>query len=161
MSIAAANNDAFIFPDSIPHFDIWDRGQPQRNGDTLLQYITISSYDSGQFVFPEVKIMGAKANLHTNSFTVDVQPVNVDSLKDYHDIKDIIEVPPVPQWPYILGIGLLTIISIAAIYYYLKKVKITKEEKKPFVPIGKPFDNALHALNELEKKISTDKPAVF
>ncbi len=161
ISIAPSNNDAFIIPDSIPHFDIWSRSQPQRNGDTLVQNITITSYDSGQFVFPELKIMGAKATVHTNSFIIDVQPVNVDSLKDYHDIKDIIEVPPVPQWPYILGIGLIAVLSIVGVYRFIKKTKITKEIKKQFVPVGNPFDNAMQALSELETKISTQKPAIF
>lgn len=162
ISIAPSNNDGFIFPDSIPHFDIWEKDAPQRSGDTLTQNITISSYDSGQFVFPEIQIMGAKPIAHTNSFTVDVQPVNVDSLKDYHDIKDIIEVPPVPQWPYILGLGLITIFSIAALYYFLNRLKITKEAKKQFIPVGNPYERALQALETLKTEIpDASQPSIF
>lgn len=150
-SISATANNGFIFPDSIPHFDIWDKGQPLKNGDTLVQNITITSYDSGQFVFPEISLMGVAANAHTHTFTVDVQPVNIDSLKDYHDIKDIIEVPPVPQWPYVLGIVLLTILSSAALYYLLKKAGIKKEDKQTSILSGNPYERALKSLEKLRK----------
>lgn len=150
-SISATANGGFLFPDSIPHFDIWDKGQPLKNGDTLVQNITITSYDSGQFAFPEISLLGAAANAHTNSFTVDVQPVNIDSLKDYHDIKNIIEVPPVPQWPYVLGIGLITLLSIAALYYLLKKAGIKKEGKATFIPRGNPYERALQSLEKLRE----------
>jgi hypothetical protein len=70
-------------------------------------------------------------------------------------------VPPVPQWPYILGIGLITILSIVAVRYYLKKANIAKAIKKQFVPVGKPFDNAMQALSELESKMANQKPSIF
>jgi len=162
-SISATANDGFIFPDSVPHFDIWDKGQPKKSGDTLIQNITITSYDSGKFDFPEISLMGAANNAHTNSFSVDVQPVNIDSLKDYHDIKDILEVPPLPQWPYILGIGLITLLAAATFYYFLKKSSITQKKKTVFIPRGNPFERAMQSLEKLrETQAATNtQPSLF
>ena len=146
----------FIIPDSIPHFDIWDKQNPVNTKDGIEQMLTVTSYDSGLYAIPSFKLsttgnVNSPATYGSQSILIKIMPVNVDSLKDYHDIKDIIEVPPVAQWPYILAISAITLIAGVALYFLLKKLGIGKKPTRRSFENGMlPYEAALSALNKLE-----------
>ena len=156
----------FIVPDSIAHFDIWEKQNQEVVKDGLQQNIIVTSYDSGRFTIPAFKLDLQKTNAadpdyYTDSISINVTKVNVDTLKEYHDIKDIIEVPPIPQWPYILAIAIGTIIAITAVYFLLKKLGVLRKEKPVFVPKGSPYQVAMNALSLLEENGSQRSPRQF
>ncbi len=145
--------NGFIIPDSIPHFDIWEQQQPIAVKDGIEQLLTVTSYDSVQFTIPAFKLttptIATGDGTFTESIRIEVKPVNVDSLKDYHDIKDIIEVPPIEQWPYIVGIAIATLLASIGLYFLLKKMGVGKK------PSRRDFENGLNpfafAMAEFEK----------
>ncbi len=148
--------NGFIIPDSIPHFDIWEQQQPVAVKDGIEQLLTVTSYDSGQFTIPAFKLTTPTITTGNGTFTeslrIDVKPVNVDSLKDYHDIKDIIEVAPLEQWPYILGIAIATVLASIGLYLLLKKLGVGKKPTRLDFENGmNPFAFAMAAFEKLEQ----------
>lgn len=132
----------FTIPDSLPHFDIWEKQNAVIVKDGIEQILTITSYDSGRFNIPAFTLASSGRETDkeyaTNAINIQVTPVNVDSLQDYHDIKDIIEVAPIEQWPYIVGIAVLTLLAGIGLYILLKKLGVGKK------PARRQFENAMH-----------------
>ena len=96
----------------------------------------------------------AESMYYTDSIRITVMPVNVDSLRDYHDIKDIIEIPSNPQWPYIVAIAGITFISLMALYFLLKKQGFFPKNKNlAFTHKNNPYITALNELKKLEEEI--------
>ena len=148
----------FSIADSFPHFDVWDKGTSSKTENGIIQNIVVTSYDSGRFSLPPLALIESPQTT-TDSFPISIQPVNIDTLQDYHDIKDIIEVPPVPQWPFIVGIALLTIAAIVGLYFLLKKIKLAKPEPSVKVPKPGAYQRAIEALQKLESQVSQPGPA--
>jgi hypothetical protein len=148
----------FAVADSFPHFEVWDKGTVTKTADGISQNIVVTSYDSGRFNLPPLALIES-AEASTDSFPISVQPVNVDSLQDYHDIKDIIEVPAVPQWPFITLIAILIVAAIAGLYFLLRK----KGKRLAAAPVkgGKltPYQRAVEALQKLEGQMMQPAPA--
>jgi hypothetical protein len=142
----------FSVPDSFPHFEIWDKGSVIANENGFTQNVVITSYDSGRFSVPPFELAEMK-NSKTDSFAINVQPVNVDSLQDYHDIKDIIEVPPVSQWPFVVLIAGLTLVSVVALYFLLRKAALGKEAATSRKAKAGAFQRAMEALQKLEAQV--------
>jgi len=142
-------HQGFTVPDSFPHFEVWDKGTAVAAENGFTQNIIVTSYDSGRFSLPPFELVEMNS-AKTDSFAINVQPVNVDSLQDYHDIKDIIEVPPVPQWPFILLISGLTLISVIALYFLLRKTKTGKQTAATPVTKAGAFQRAMEAMDKLE-----------
>lgn len=67
---------------------------------TYVQRITITSFDSGKWVLPALQVSvedkqtGKQTILTATPLSLEVLPVDISNLKNYHDIKDIIEVKP-------------------------------------------------------------------
>lgn len=148
----------FAVADSFPHFEVWDKGTFTKTENGIIQNIVVTSYDSGRFNLPPLALIEAPA-VAADSFPINIQPVNIDTLQDYHDIKDIIEVPPVSQWPFITLIAGLTIASIVGLYFLLKKLKAT--EAKATVAKSKigAYQKAKEALQKLEPQTKQPGPA--
>ena len=139
----------FEIPDSFPHFEVWDKGTAVAGENGITQNMVVTSYDSGRFSLPPIELSAMK-NVRTDSFAINVQPVNVDSLQDYHDIKDIIEEPPVQQWSFVLFIAGLTVVSLGALYFLLRKSGMGEQGAvAPAVKAGA-FQRAMDALDKLE-----------
>ena len=160
--------NGFIIPDSIPHFDIWEQQQPTAVKDGIEQLLTLTSYDSGQFTIPAFKLttptITTGNDIATENILIDVKPVNVDSLKDYHDIKDIIDVPPIEQWPYILGIAIATLLASIGLYFLLKKMGVGKKPTRRNFENGlNPFAFAMAEFDklELDSQQSTINPKLY
>ena len=90
--------------DTIPHFEFIDKGKSETNDDIdgkqFQQVLTITSFDSGQWVIPPMNITVGKRSYYTDSIVIDVGFAPYDLTKEYRDIKEIEEVaPPAPRPP--------------------------------------------------------------
>ncbi len=141
----------FYLPDSVNHIEVVEKSKIDTvvKGSliNLYQTIVITSFDSGVWKFPAM-ILGNKA---TASFNIQVVPVDVSKLKDYNEIKDIIEVKAAGNWWITIIIAIATLIALIVLIWLLKK-------KKKFIPEIEnnnhlsPLQWAMEELEKLEKQ---------
>lgn len=119
---------------------------------TLLQKLTITSFDSGYWAIPPFNFMinGDTNNvISTSALLIEVNTIAVDTAKAFKDIMQPLDAPITFKeiLPYIIGVAIGVAIIIALIYYFKKRKKKTKEIvelKIPEIPAH------IWALNELE-----------
>lgn len=152
----------FSLPDSFGNFVVVIKNKIDSttlNGNLLFsQELTLTSFDSGRRVIPPLALIAepldadSSYSLFTDTIPIIVSFSPLDSVKTFHDIKNIIEVKK--EWPWwiwlLIGIGLLIIIFLII---FLVRV-LRKKEKIPDLFNAKltPFDEAMQALNDLEKE---------
>jgi hypothetical protein len=158
---SAGLNKWLVIPDSIPHFDIVETGKPDTtnfkdDSRAIEQTITITSFDSGSWVFPALPVEFVAAAgqspqiVKTDSFFVNVSYSPADSTNQLRDIKPIIKVSVTDLfWYYIIGGVVLLLLIIYLLYSYFKKNKKLK-------PAGNasglsPFDEAMEELKKLSQ----------
>ena len=89
--------------DSLPHFE-WVEKHPADSTISTTQryyrqYLTVTSFDSGTWAIPRLPFTVGNTTFYTDSIPVQVNFTKIDPSKDFHDIKDIIEVPnPFARW---------------------------------------------------------------
>ncbi|QEC68785.1 hypothetical protein FRZ67_16270 [Panacibacter ginsenosidivorans] len=152
----------FILSDSTDHIKIVKK-EPidtiEINGyTTYLQKITITSFDSGRWqITPSPIILqdnatGKKTLLKTGSVVVDVLPVDVSGLQDYHALKDILDVEAKPDYTlYILIAGSVIVLVIAVL---LLRKMFAKKNLAPPKPVykGTALEYALQQIKELQQQ---------
>lgn len=148
-------------PDSIPHFDIVEMDKPDTinfkdNSKAIEQTITITSFDSGRWVFPALPLEFAGVGgqppqkVFTDSFFVNVGYSPPDSTNQLRDIKPIITVSVTDYfWYYIFGGMLLLLLIVYLLYRYFK----TKKKTAPVISVSNlsPFDEAMEELKKLDQ----------
>jgi hypothetical protein len=146
------------FPlDTLPHFEFIEQ-QPVDTSDKphtqlFRQVVTITSFDSGSWMIPPMPLEVNDKLYMTDSLPVTVSFSEFDPAKDYHDIKDIFEADN-PNTKYInWAIAAITILSLLALVYFLRKrkEKIAPPVIKPVVVLP-PLEEALRQLEELKKQ---------
>ncbi|HSU50607.1 MAG TPA: hypothetical protein VLJ41_08450 [Segetibacter sp.] len=149
----------FTFPDSLNHFEIIKRSKIDTvlNGSTTNYYqtITITSFDSGRWEFPSLFLPGVMQP--TPPIAIDVMPVDVSQMQDYNDIKDIIEVTQENDWLIVGMVAVITLLSIAMIWWLFIKKKKVMVERRPAKGTLSPLDWALAELNKLKSQ-TLDSP---
>ncbi len=144
-------------PDTLNHLEVVERGKVDTvnsNGSyNFYQTISITSFDSGSWKFPSLIWPGI--NVVTNPFNIDVLPVDVSQLKDYNDIRDIIEYKKEFNWLLVLLVAVVILLLALLARWYIKR------KKKPSA-IGKfndksPLDWALEELEKLNKMSDAKK----
>ncbi len=118
----------FNLPDTINHLEVVKRSKIdtiQIAGNNIYQQnIIITSFDSGHWQIPALSLLTTnKVSLSTQPIEIDVLPVDVSQLQDYHDIKEILEVEQQSSATIIAIIALITLLSLAALYWLLRKKK--------------------------------------
>ncbi|MBS1566829.1 MAG: LPXTG cell wall anchor domain-containing protein [Bacteroidetes bacterium] len=149
--------EAGWFPlDSLSHFEFIEKGKidtaATANGRTFKQTVTITSFDSGRWVVPSLPMQSGNKAYLTDSLPVSVAFSNFNPQQDYHDIKDILDVPN-PNTGYINWvIAGLVLLSAAGLVYFLRK-KAARPVQAVAVarPISKlsPLQEAMQSLDEL------------
>ncbi|HEY4147620.1 MAG TPA: hypothetical protein VGM41_01760, partial [Chitinophagaceae bacterium] len=151
--------DISWFPlDSMTHFEFIEKGKIDTigtaDGRTFRQTLLITSFDSGRWVVPSLPLVSGNKAYLTDSIPVSVAYSNFNPQQDYHDIKDILDVPN-PNTGYIdwVLVGLI-VLSAAAIVYFLQKqvqvpLQVIVKKAEPKLP---PLQEALQSLEELEKR---------
>jgi hypothetical protein len=152
------------FKDTLGVFEIirQDTLQPDRTVGAVTEgrKFTLSAYNSGSFVIPPILIAYKSPNdttLHyvkSDSLTIQVSSVEVDTAKAIKDIKPPLGVPLTwKEIAYYAGIVLALAALIYGGYYYYRKRKKKAgeiaEEEAPKIP---PHIQAIIRLKELQEK---------
>ena len=149
---------SFFTIDSIPHFEILERKKidtlDDREGIKLSQTLTLTSFDSGHWVIPSFELPADKP-MFTDSLAVDVSFSPFDPNKDYHDIKDVIDVQVKEKkeesWYWYAA---ASVVLVALIIYLLLRKKNKPAAKISFVD---PYKEAKQELEKLGKENLTSK----
>ncbi|NOT51352.1 MAG: LPXTG cell wall anchor domain-containing protein [Chitinophagaceae bacterium] len=151
---------SFVPIDSIEHFEllenpVFDTSQ-ENDGIYIKAIYKLTSFDSGHWVIPAFALSpGAK----TDTIPVDVVFSDFDPNRDYHDIKDIIEVKPkkkTPWWWFAAGGALLLLLAL--IYFLRKKKAIITKKENPVISLNA-YEEAMMELDELQR--SKPDPKTF
>lgn len=120
----------------------------------LIKKYGLTQFDSGKYVLPKLAVIINNKTFRTDSFSVIVNDVVVDTLKQQmFDIKPIIQVekPTSYWWLY----AILILIGLALIgygaYYFIKKRQNKKNEEEAIL-FASPIEKAIAELELLEKK---------
>jgi len=118
----------------------------------LIKRYGLTQFDSGIYTIPRQKIIIGNKTIFTDSLTVEINNIVVDTTKQgLFDIKPIIEVDKSPSnwWLYVLIILIFLGIIAFLLYWFIWREKpLTKEEKVALLP---PYERAKLALQELDK----------
>jgi hypothetical protein len=158
-AVVPADTEAAWFPvDSMAHFELIDKGKidtvVNAAGKTFRQTLVITSFDSGRWALPSLPLTIGNREYLTDSLPISVAYSNFDPQKDYHDIKEIVEVENTAT-AYIHWIVLgMAVLSLLGVVYFLRK-KVSRP-KVPAVSIARsalsPLQEAIQALDELKEK---------
>jgi hypothetical protein len=145
---------SFFSIDSIPHFEFVNLSPIDTtntsSGTVLTQRIRITSFDSGSWVIPSFVMAGA---VSTDSIPVEVGFSPFDPAKDYHDIKDVIDVTVEEKkqwWWWAISGG---VVLVAVLLYLLLRKK-----SPPVKVVAPPVDPYKEALQQIEQ-LQRQKPA--
>ncbi|MFI5132720.1 MAG: LPXTG cell wall anchor domain-containing protein [Chitinophagales bacterium] len=145
----------FFSIDSIPHFELESKGKVDTsktdNGILLKQVIPLTSFDSGHWVIPSF-ILNKK--IKTDPIGVDIGFSDFDPTKDYHDIKDIIEVNPAKEkdWTWYIVAGAAILVAVVSL--------VLRRKKKPVLLPAQtidPYKEAMQQLQQIQKEPGSPK----
>jgi hypothetical protein len=117
----------------------------------LIKKYGLTQFDSGQYTIPSIKIFINSKPYLTDSITVEVANVAVDTLKQkMYDIKGIVPVKSALSdwWNYLL-IAALILGTGALVYWFVKRQRKKKIEEEVYKT---PIERATSLLNTLEEK---------
>jgi hypothetical protein len=144
--------------DSLPHFEWMEKGKidssvSKPDGRYYRQYLTVTSFDSGAWAIPRLPFIAGNRRVLSDSVRIEVDYTKFDAGKDYHDIKDIVDVPnPFAKW---IGwiVAAVTLLSLALVIWLVRKKKLLKlfsvvEQRSRLSP----YEEAIEQLEKLEKQ---------
>lgn len=143
-------------PDSLPHFEYLDKGRADTvesiDGKKITQTIRITSFDSGKWEIPSIRIVAGNKSYYSDTVMIDIGYTPFNPEADYRDIKDIEEAKDETlKWvPWIIG-AVSLICLIAAILLLRRKPKVVAADP-PVVSRFSPYEEAMLAMAELRKK---------
>lgn len=148
--ILPSGSPVSFLPDSIKSFEILSSkfDTIHSESETILKgEYTITSFDSGHHVIPSFQLT---SKIKTDTLTIDVVFSDFNPNQDYHDIKDVIDVPEnkKKEWWYAAA-GAIVLLALL-IWALLRKRK-----SAPKVSVETridPFREAMLQLSKLEKE---------
>lgn len=117
----------------------------------LIKKYGLTQFDSGKYTIPSIKILINSKVYLTDSISVEVANVAVDTLKQkMYDIKDIVPVKSTlgDWWKYLLIVALILGVG-ALVYWFVKRQQKKKIEEEVYKT---PIERATSLLNTLEQK---------
>lgn len=118
---------------------------------SLIKKYGLTQFDSGKYTIPRQKVIINSKSFFTDSASVMVNPVVVDTTKQgLYDIKPIIAVNKSSSdlwWKILLGVLALALIGFLLYWFIWRKKPLTEEEEIALLP---PYDRAQLALQELD-----------
>ena len=154
--------DWFNIPDSISHIQVVKRGAIDTvdvgGVTTFTQTLTITSFDSGKWKLGPLQLImqdrttGNQTVLQTDSVVLEVLPVDVSNMQNYHDVKDILDVEVKPNYWLYVAIAASAIVLIILIWLMVKGSKKKKVELPKPVYKGTPLEHALQQIKELQSE---------
>jgi hypothetical protein len=157
---ATVHGDAlFVWPalDSFAHFEWVEKNKVDSTVSPgqryYRQYLTVTSFDSGIWAIPRLPFIAANKTYFTDSIRINVGYTKIDPSKDYHDIKDIVEVPnPFAHW-FVWIVAAVSLGSVALVIGLVRKKKGLKLLiPRQTAPRLSPFEEAIAQLDELERQ---------
>ena len=149
-------------PDTVNHLEVVNRNDIDSvdiNGYTsYMQNITITSFDSGQWNFPQIQVVVHERDsekqmvVKANPLTLVVLPVDVSDMKDYHDIKDILDVEVKNNSWAIIAVIIITVIAFIALIVLMRYKKKVTAPVKTVTPKGSLLEWAMHELQKLKEQ---------
>lgn len=119
----------------------------------LSRLYKLTQFDAGAYTIPRQKIIIDDKTFFTDSLSVDVKTIEVDTTKQkLYDIKPIIEVKESGSnwWIWVLGILLAIALVAFLLYWFIWRQKpLTEEEEIALLP---PYDRAKLALKKLDER---------
>jgi hypothetical protein len=154
--------------DSIPHFEWLGKGTKDSltagTGSRYHLEWKLTSFDSGVHLIPSFPVQIGGQNYQTDSLSVQVTYGAMDSLKNYHDIRGIIdkENPAVKYIPWVvLGFTLLSILLFAWSVNRMARASLAEPGQEPSQKNNlSALDEALSALDALKTMTLTDAASV-
>ncbi|TMI92630.1 MAG: protein BatD [Bacteroidetes bacterium] len=160
-------------PDTFNHFEVIERGKidtVSKNGvNHYEQTYILTSFDEGFWDIPAFNVLFSKrsprnpVSLNTPSIKIKVFPADISRLKNYHDIKNIMQTPKESDHSQTKTNSVIALIAfivlIIVLWAVLKRRRIKSKtlEKKGML---NSIDWILEQLTLLEKKQIPDKDAV-
>jgi hypothetical protein len=152
------DNVPFAWPviDSLPHFERLDSGKIDTTvlpGERSYRLnLTITSWDSGSWTIPRLPFVAAGKKVFSDSVRITVDYTK-DAEKDFHDIKDIIDIPnPFARWFGWL-VAACTLLSLGLVVWLVRKKKLLNRwiPQRMIVRLS-PYEEALQQLDELQRQ---------
>ena len=167
LEAAVQGNVPLIWPDldSLPHFEFVEKGKVDStqgsDGRSYRQYMTVTSFDSGAYAIPRLAFIEGNKTYFTDSIQIEIGYTRIDPSKDYHDIKEIIEVPnPYAHW-VVWIVAAVALICLALVIWLVRKKKILKKLTAVLqAPRLSPYEEALAELKDLEQAHLPEKGSV-
>ncbi len=156
-------------PDSFQNCEVIKRGHIDTllvNGlQTIRQEIAITSFDSGKKKIGPYRIViinkenGKKTTTMASAIPLTVLLPDISNLSDYHEMKDVIDVPEPFDWYFAIGTGLIALVITILLWKIFAKKKAV--DKKPdFVPRENALKLALRKIEELNFAPSNQKDGI-
>ena len=152
--------------DSIPHFEMIEKANRDSTisaeGASYHLEWKITSFDSGTHVIPAFPLVVGHQLYRTDSIAVEVSYGEVDTTRDYHDIRGIIDVPNADMKYVPWFVGAVCLLSLAGFIWVMRKPLAAKPEPVavPFHPKKTDLDEALQSLEKLKYMLREDPGAV-
>jgi hypothetical protein len=144
----------FNIPDTINHIEVVERNKIDtldvNDVVTYQQIITLTSFDSGRWEFPALSVKGV--NQSTPPIQIDVLPVDVSHLQDYHDIKDIEEAQAESSTAIIIILAIITLLSILILIWLYRRKKVAAVEAPVNISNQSPLEWAIAELDKLQQQ---------
>ena len=159
-------------PDTFNHFEVIEKGKidtVSKNGvNHYEQTYILTSFDEGSWDIPAFNVLFSKrsrrnpVSLHTPSVKIKVFPADISRLKNYHDIKNIVQTPKesAPSQTTTSVIALIAVIVLIIVLWAVLKRRRIKSKTLAKKGMLNSIDWILEQLTLLEKKQIPDKDAV-
>lgn len=160
-SIPETSAIRFFSIDTIPHFEFIDKPSPDTlnttDGTVLRQRLTLTSFDSGQWVIPAFPLVEGEGP-YTDSIVVDVVFSPMDTSQPYHDVRDVMDEEVVEKKWWDWKIIIVGILAFAALIVFLA-LFLFKRKKPAAIPAPKVdiFAETLKEMEQIEKAKLEDK----
>jgi Domain of unknown function (DUF4381) len=147
-------------PDSLQHFELVEKSKidsvfTNQKLSGLSQTFTLTSFDSGKWIFPSFKISFSPVkddttlSIFTDSLPVTVSYSVADTTSTLKDIKAIREVEVFnPVWYWVAGVLLLLLIVCLIVWWYCRNKKNVKLQ--PLLSKLSPYEEAMQELGKLK-----------
>jgi hypothetical protein len=159
-TISKKDSVKWLTIDTFSHFEILNKAKvdTQLNNATFIlqQKITLTSWDSGKWPIPSITFSKTQKS---KPIVIDVSFSPFDANQDYHDLKDILEVPKPEKdvWYWYL-IGAILLLLLFLLLFPSKKKKKEDEVKKPDENI---YKTSLLRLNKLKEANIADSKLFY
>ena len=152
------DNVPFVWPviDSLTHFERLSSGGIDTTvlpgARAYRQSLTVTSWDSGSWAIPRFAFVAGGKKVFSDSIRIAVDYTK-DSLRDFHDIKDIIEMPNPFERYFGWIVAGFTLVSLVLVVWLVRKKKLLSKLVPRSVTVRlSPYEEALQQLGELQRQ---------